>query len=185
MLEPHRHHAILAASVRPELRPTATFRRLHVVTNCPYTDIVSHTQRRTKPFSPTHATQRPRTQSMKTLLGIGGSDDSLRALEETARRAKSAGDDLTVAIVENPESDRGPDEVRTAVEDVLTETDLEASVRHVSGDPGSRLVEIAETEDFDHIVIGGGQRSPMGKIQLGHITEFVLLNSHVTVTLVR
>jgi nucleotide-binding universal stress UspA family protein len=35
------------------------------------------------------------------------------------------------------------------------------------------------------VVIGGGEQSPMGKIRLGHIAEFVLLNSHVTVTLVR
>lgn len=122
---------------------------------------------------------------MKTLLGIGGSSDSLRALEDTAKRAKTTGDELTVAIVENPESDRTPDEVEAAVEDVLSETGVEAAVRHVSGHPGSQLVEIAESEDFDRIVLGGGERSPMGKIQLGHIAEFVLLNSHVTVTLVR
>lgn len=122
---------------------------------------------------------------MKTLLGIGGSSDSLRALEDTAKRAKTTGDELTVAIVENPESDRTPDEVEAAVEGVLSETGVEAAVRHVSGHPGSQLVEIAESEDFDRIVLGGGERSPMGKIQLGHIAEFVLLNSHVTVTLVR
>lgn len=122
---------------------------------------------------------------MKTLLGIGGSDDSLRALEETASRAKATGDDLTVAIVENPKSDRTPEEIEAAVEEVLAETDLDAEVRFAEGDPGSRLVEIAESEGFDRIVLGGGQRSPMGKIQLGHIAEFVLLNSHVTVTLIR
>lgn len=122
---------------------------------------------------------------MKTLLGIGGSDDSLRALEETARRAKATGDDLTVAIVENPESDRTPEEIEAAVEEVLAETDLDAGVRPVAGDPGSRLVDLAEAGGFDRIVLGGGQKSPMGKIQLGHIAEFVLLNSHVTVTLIR
>jgi nucleotide-binding universal stress UspA family protein len=122
---------------------------------------------------------------MKTLLGIGGSDDSLQALEETARRAKATGDGLMVAIVENPESDRTPDEIEASVEAVLAETDLDADVCHVAGDPGSRLVDLAEAEGFDRIVLGGGQKSPMGKIQLGHIAEFVLLNSHVTVTLIR
>ena len=122
---------------------------------------------------------------MKTLLGIGGSDDSLRALEETVSRAKATGDDLTVAIVENPESDRTPEEIETAIEEVLAESNLDAQVRHLSGDPGSQLVDTAEAEGFDWIVLGGGQRSPMGKIRLGHIAEFVLLNSHVTVTLIR
>lgn len=122
---------------------------------------------------------------MKVLLGIGGSEDSLEALDRTVRRAQEAGDDLTVAVVENPESERAPDEVMAAVKEVLDDTSLEADIRRVSGDPGSRLVEIAESEGYEQIVLGGGSQSPMGKIRLGHIAEFVLLNSHVTVTLVR
>jgi len=62
---------------------------------------------------------------------------------------------------------------------------LGVDVRTLSGDPGSELLDVAEREGFDQIVLGGGQRSPMGKIKLGHIAEFVLLNSHVTVKLVR
>ncbi|MEE6210908.1 universal stress protein [Salarchaeum sp. III] len=122
---------------------------------------------------------------MKVLLGIGGSEDSLDALSKTAERAREAGDDLTVAIVENPESDRTPDEIEDAVELVLDEYDIDATVRHVSGDPGSQLGTMAEAEDFDQLALGGGERSPMGKLRLGHIAEFVLLNAHVSVTLVR
>lgn len=122
---------------------------------------------------------------MKVLLGIGGTDDSLDALMATVERARSAGDDLTIAILENPASPRSPDEIEELVEEVQAENDFEAIVRHVEGDPGSRLVEIAETEDFDEVVLGGGQTSPMGKIKIGGIAEFVLLNSHTTVTLIR
>ncbi|MFB6135738.1 MAG: universal stress protein [Halobacteriaceae archaeon] len=122
---------------------------------------------------------------MKVLLGVGGSGDSLRALERTVERAVEAGDDLTVAVVENPESDADPDDVAAEVREVLAGAALDADVRRVDGDPGSRLVEIAESEGFDRLVIGGGEQSPMGKIRLGQIAEFVLLNSHVTVTLVR
>lgn len=122
---------------------------------------------------------------MKVLLGIGGSDDSLTALEQTVERATTAGDDLTVAVLENPESDPTPDEVRRQVDDTLADADLDAEVRDLTGDPGSQLLDVAESEEFDQIVLGGGQRSPMGKIKLGQIAEFVLLNSHVTVKLVR
>ncbi|MFB6153694.1 MAG: universal stress protein [Halodesulfurarchaeum sp.] len=122
---------------------------------------------------------------MRVLLGIGGADDSLDALDKTVERAKEAGDDLTVAIVNNPESDRDQDEIEREVKAALEEVEYDAAVRRVEGDPGSQLVEIAEREGFDKIVLGGGQQSPMGKIQLGPIAEFVLLNSHVTVTLVR
>ena len=122
---------------------------------------------------------------MNVLLGIGGSDDSLRALEETVERAQAAGDELTVVILENPESDREPGDIESRVFQTLEDAEFAAEVRRLSGDPGSQLVDLAEREEFDQIVLGGGQRSPMGKIKLGHISEFVLLNSPVSVKLVR
>ena len=122
---------------------------------------------------------------MKVLLGIGGSEDSLSALEKTVSRAVEAGDELTVAVVENPESDRDPASVVEVAREALEDAGLSADVRVLSGDPGSALVELAEQEGFEQIVLGGGERSPMGKIRLGHIAEFVIVNARVTVTLVR
>lgn len=122
---------------------------------------------------------------MKVLLGIGGSEDSIRALERTVERARSAGDDLTVLAVENPDSEATPEEIERRAREILDETGIEAGVRSVEGDPGSRIVDVAESEGFEQIVLGGGQTSPMGKIKIGQIAEFVLLNSHVTVKLVR
>lgn len=122
---------------------------------------------------------------MKVLLGIGGSDDSIRALEKTAERAADTGDDLTVAIVENPSVEHSREDIEQKVTTVLDEFNLDAPIQHLEGDPGSALVDKAENEGFDQLVLGGGQTSPMGKIQVGSIAEFVLLNSHVTVTLVR
>ncbi|KAB1197909.1 MULTISPECIES: universal stress protein [Haloferax] len=122
---------------------------------------------------------------MKVLLGIGGSDDSIRALEKTVERTADADDDLTIAIVENPSVERSRDDIESKVTDVLDDLGIEADVLHLEGDAGSELVDFAENEGFDQIVLGGGETSPMGKIQIGSIAEFVLLNSHVTVTLVR
>ncbi|WP_251341450.1 universal stress protein [Haloplanus halophilus] len=122
---------------------------------------------------------------MKLLLGIGGSDDSLRALERTVARVAETGDDLTVAILRNPATEADPEGIERRARDVLDDAGVAASIRHLDGDPGSRLVELAEGEGFDRIVLGGGETSPMGKIKLGSIAEFVLLNSHVSVTLVR
>lgn len=122
---------------------------------------------------------------MKVLLGVGGSEDSIRAAEKTVSRAAAAGDELTIAVVENPDSDRTREEVQARVEEILADASVDAEIRHLEGDPGSRLVDTAEEEGFEQIVIGGGQTSPMGKINLGSIAEFVLLNSHVTVSLVR
>lgn len=131
---------------------------------------------------------------MKVLLGVGGSEDSYRALEQVVRRAREAGDDLTVAVLENPRSAAAPDEiearVREAIEDAgLTVADAAGEagvhVRHLSGDPGPQLVELADRGGFDRLVLGGGERSPMGKLTIGEIAEFVLVNGRTTVTLVR
>ncbi|WP_435067425.1 universal stress protein [Haloplanus sp. C73] len=122
---------------------------------------------------------------MKVLLGIGGSDDSIRALERAVDRAAETGDDLTVAILRNPATDADPEAIESRARSVLDEAGVTASIQHLEGDPGSRLVDLAEREGFDRIVLGGGETSPMGKIKLGSIAEFVLLNSHVSVTLIR
>ena len=112
---------------------------------------------------------------MKTVLGMGGTDDSIRALEHTLDRVADTGDDLTVAVIENPDSVPDSDEVK----------DRAAEIVHLSGDPGSAIVEFAESNGYDEIVLGGGETSAMGKIQIGRVAEFVLLNSHTSVKLVR
>lgn len=130
---------------------------------------------------------------MKVLLGIGGSDDSLQALRGVVARAETAGDDLTVAIVENPRAETTPTDIETRVRSVVSDSALSIAdesgdgvvIKHISGEPGPRLVELAEREDFDQLVLGGGKRSPMGKIAVGQIAEYVLVNARVTVKLIR
>lgn len=122
---------------------------------------------------------------MKVLLGVGESEDSMRAVERTASRVAVTGDELTVGIVDPPDAEQSPEAVAETVREILSEEDVDAEIRHLDGDPGVRLVDVAESEGFDEIVLGGGQRSPMGKIKLGSTAEFVLLNSHVTVSLIR
>ena len=121
---------------------------------------------------------------MKILLGMGGRDDGFEALEATLERAREAGDNLTVAVLETSSED-DVDAVAAAVRERIAESGVNATVRTVRGHPGSELASIAEDEGFDRIVLGGGQRSPLGKINLGEVAEFVLLNADVTVTLVR
>jgi nucleotide-binding universal stress UspA family protein len=123
---------------------------------------------------------------MDILLGVGGSELSYHALEETIDRAQATGDELTVAIFDNEEISADADEIQTRVEETLAESEFDATIRRLEGDsPGSELVSLAESEAFDRIVLGGGERSTLGKIQLGSIVEFVLLNSQTPVTLIR
>lgn len=121
---------------------------------------------------------------MKVLLGLAGEDDSMQVLERTASRAVAADDELVVAIGGVDVTDADTD-LESSVREMLEQYDIEASVRTLDGDLGSRLVEIAERESFDQIVLEGGTRSPMGKISISNTAEFVLLNARTTVTLVR
>ncbi|EMA32426.1 universal stress protein [Halobiforma nitratireducens] len=122
---------------------------------------------------------------MDVLMGLGGSDESIKTLRRTIERTKEVDDELTVAILEKPESKRSQEEMRERAETLLEDADIDAEVVVLEGDPGSALVDYAEQGEFDQLVIGGGTLSPMGKIQLGPITEFVLLNAPTTVKLVR
>ncbi|MFC3960189.1 universal stress protein [Halovivax cerinus] len=122
---------------------------------------------------------------MNVLLGLGGTDESIRALEATIDRAADVGDELVVAILDQPGASRTPAEMREEVTMTLEAAGFDADIRHLDGDPGPALVELAEGEGFDHVVIGGGTETPMGKIRLGPITEFVLLNATMPVTLIR
>ncbi|MBZ6495420.1 universal stress protein [Natrinema longum] len=123
---------------------------------------------------------------MNVLLGLGGSDESVKTLRRTIERTREVGDELTIVVVDKPESKRSQDEMYQQALDSLEEADItDVEVEKLEGDPGSALVNYAEQGDFDQLVIGGGTLSPMGKIQLGPITEFVLLNAPTTVKLVR
>lgn len=122
---------------------------------------------------------------MDVLVGVGGTPASWKALEETAVRAREAGDDLTIAIFELEEVAADRETVENRARELVEAAGLSAEYRHLSGDPGGALVELADSEGFDRLVLGGSSRSNLGKIRLNTITEFVVLNSETPVTLVR
>lgn len=120
---------------------------------------------------------------MNVLLALDGSELSMRALDETVERALAAGDTLTVAVYAGPDP-VDLDEIAETATQRLDAADLDADVHRIEENPGSRLVELAD-DDYDRLVMGGGTVSPMGKIRIGEIIEFVLVNAQTTVTLVR
>lgn len=120
---------------------------------------------------------------MKLLVGIDQSDRAVGMLETAVERAKATDDDLTVAIVET--GDTSIERLEQDVRGHLTDCSLDIEIRSLPGHAGSQLVDLAEREDFDRLIIDGGQTSPLGKIQLEEVAEFILLNATMTVTLVR
>lgn len=122
---------------------------------------------------------------MRVLVGVEGSEESETVLRHALQRATEAGDELTVAVFAKESAGQDVDDVRSAVERELATADLEAEITHLEGDPASALVELAESEGYDQLVIGGGRETPLGKRYLGRITEYVLLNADVPVRLER
>jgi len=120
---------------------------------------------------------------MKVLLGLDGSELSMRALDHAVERARETGDSVTVAVYEG-DSAVDLEDLADRARNRLAESGLEPDVRRLESDPGSELVELSE-DGFGQIVLGGGTISPMGKIRIGEVIEFVLVNAKTTVTLVR
>lgn len=109
----------------------------------------------------------------------------METLEWAIDRATAAGDDLTVALVDRPGTDVDTDAAVDEVRRRLDDAGLDAEVRVLDGEAGSELVALAEREDYDQLVIRGGSKSPMGKIDLDRLEEYVLLNCQTSVTIVR
>lgn len=119
---------------------------------------------------------------MRVLLGLGPNESALDALEIVIGRASDAGDALTIVVFGDPDDREG---LARRAREQLADTDVSAEIREIDEEPGGKLVEIAEVEEFDRIVVPGGERSPLGKIQLNSVAEFVLMNATTTVTLIR
>lgn len=118
---------------------------------------------------------------MNVVVSIDGSDDAFAVLERAVGRARETGDDLTVALVESALDDATT--VADRVHETLSEASLEAAIEHVADD--GELVELADGERFDRLVVSGGERTPTGKLSFSRTTEFVLMNANVSVTLAR
>ena len=122
---------------------------------------------------------------MRVLVGIEGSEESDTVLVRAIDRAIEAGDRLTIAIFAKDEPTQDIDAIEARVRTALGKAELDATIHRIEGDPASELVALAERDDFDQLVIGGGEDTPLGKRFLGPITEYILLNADVTVRLER
>ena len=63
------------------------------------------------------------------------------------------------------------------VTDFLEERGIEVEVTESSGDPADQLLEVAQEEDANLIVVAGRKRSPTGKALFGSVTQSVILNA--------
>lgn len=119
---------------------------------------------------------------MDLIVGVDGSELGMQALEDAVARTTGENDSMLVAIYGE---DTSGDSIEAAVRNRLDELGAEATIEQLEADAAGALVERAERGNFDQIVLPGGERSPLGKIQFDSTVEFVLLNARTSVTLVR
>ncbi|WP_267643448.1 universal stress protein [Haloarchaeobius amylolyticus] len=74
--------------------------------------------------------------------------------------------------------------VRT-VAGLLAEAGVDYEIRGAVGEYGHEIVDLAEEETADLVVVGGRKRSPTGKAVFGSTAQEVMLNAPCPVTFVR
>lgn len=72
-----------------------------------------------------------------------------------------------------------------AAREMLADAEIDLECVVAAGDPGRRLVEIAEEEGCDAIVMGSQGHGLLGGARLGSVCQWVLLHASVPVTIVR
>lgn len=140
----------------------------------------------------------------KILVGIDGSEVSLQALKQAVDLARQLGSEITVVSVINemkmPFSaefglwarESHENLIRNVLESLNTailkirekhpEMKVEALIEE--GRPAKKIVEIAETEEFDLIVIGRRGNGLAGHLIMGSVSSEVIRTSHSPVLIV-
>lgn len=71
-----------------------------------------------------------------------------------------------------------------AARERLAETGFDVDALVAEGDPDEEIVSVARERGADHVVLSGRRRSPTGKAIFGSVTQSVILNADVPVTVV-
>jgi len=122
---------------------------------------------------------------MKILVGYEESKVAEEALKEALKQARAFNADLFIVAVLEQSRELQKDDIE-AVEDKLEKlkrshniNDLvcETSATVSFQSPGEYLVEFAQDNNIDEIVIGVKRRSKVGKLVFGSNAQFVILSA--------
>lgn len=136
----------------------------------------------------------------KMLVCVDDSEESWRAFDYAVEEAKKKGIDRIYAVhhtvrgAEEIEEYRTGKEImeeaesRVAQEGVEVETKLLATGQPVmvrGYKPAQDIIEYAEENDFEHIIVGHRGRSGLGRALLGSVAQKIVEKAHCPVTVVR
>jgi len=137
---------------------------------------------------------------MTVLAAVDGNPGSERVARAAGELADRIGTELVVLHVKpghafeeldpsgaGQSPDEAVDEAESVARDVVADAIDEPSTVTTSGrvgDPVDEILTAVEDSDADYLFIGGRKRSPVGKAVFGSVTQSLLLDSDVPVTLV-
>jgi nucleotide-binding universal stress UspA family protein len=120
----------------------------------------------------------------RILVGADGSATASRAVDRAVEVAGATGARLTIVCVDSPERSQ---KVVDAEADRHRSSGVELSTRIERGDPASVLVEVAEQDGYDLLVVGnkgmtGASRFFLGSVpnKVSHHAPVALLIVHTT-----
>ena len=134
----------------------------------------------------------------RVLVGIDGSESSEEALAfalerfpEAAVRALFVTESLANYAVDgdvpNPkeQAERDAAEAFERAADLAAERDRELGTEALAGHPAKTIVEYADEEGFDHVVVGSTGKTGVERGLPGSVAETVVRRAHCPVTVVR
>ena len=77
------------------------------------------------------------------------------------------------------------EELFANLQSMADDYDVTLATETVMGQPARSIVEFADSEPIDHVVMGSHGRSGVSRILLGSVAETVLRRAHCPVTIVR
>lgn len=128
---------------------------------------------------------------MKLLVGYDGSNSGKEAVNLAKKNGKLMGAKIFIIAsmekgVDNKEIDEVNQHLIWAKENVEDDGLICETHLLIRGNtPGEDLVEFAEENNIDEIIVGVKRRSKVGKLLMGSTAQFVILKAHCPVLTVK
>ncbi|MEJ2241808.1 MAG: universal stress protein [Candidatus Bathyarchaeota archaeon] len=125
-------------------------------------------------------------EKMKILVGLDGSDYSTWALMEAISIAKKFSGHITVITVYKRGSKEEADKIQLKANQLLDEEKIDCNLLSILGsNPSRALVETAENEKFDLIVVGSRGLGTAAAFLIGSVSKKVVSNANCDVLVVK
>lgn len=138
---------------------------------------------------------------MTVLVAYDGSDPAYKAVEyaldehsdeevvllrvvELASGATEAGIELARESIRKRRKE-AENKTANQLDDLIDASNSEVTLETVIGDPEDEIIQYAETNEIDHIIIGSHGREGMTRVLLGSVAEDVVRRAPCPVTVVR